>query len=457
MKWWLMLSVLLLLPSSWCFAGDVPGGGDPVIAGEVIATGLANPIDVVSVAGDTDRLFVLERPGRVRIIRNGQVLSTPFLDISALVSTSGERGLLGMAFHPDYASNGQFFVRYSNLNGESVIARYVVSANPDVADANSAHVVMAFNQSVIIHVGGAIQFGPDGLLYVTVGDASFSAAAQDTDSRLGKILRIDVDGDDFPEDETRNYAIPSGNPFGNEVWAYGLRNPYRSSIDQETGNVWIADVGQGNREEVNFHPPGNGGRNFGWPCMEGTACYPGSGCVCNDPSLTRPVFEYTHTLGCAIIGGHVYRGCAIPSLYGAYMCADYCSGRVWTFFSNGVNVADVRQRQNEINATLPTSMSSIVGIGQDAQGELYICEHGGRIVKIVPVQFDPANCAPDSIPGDVTGDQQVNVDDLLAVISNWGPCPAKPTTCPADMAPWPDGDEQVNVDDLLLVISNWGT
>ncbi|MEP6802335.1 MAG: PQQ-dependent sugar dehydrogenase, partial [Acidobacteriota bacterium] len=300
----------------------------PDILFEPLASGLPALTSIVS-AGD-GRLFLTEQSGRVRIWNGTSVQPGAFLDVSGLVSCCGERGLLSIAFHPQYASNGLFFADYTNSAGNTVIARYRVSGNPDVADAASGVVLMTITQPFSNHNGGQLQFGPDGDLYIGMGDGGSAndpmCNAQRDDVLLGKLLRIDVNVSAPPY-----YTVPSDNPFRpggvpNEVWSKGLRNPWRFSFDRGTGDLWIGDVGQGAREEVDFAPRSSGGgsgRNYGWKLMEGTICGEAgaSGCptspappACGSSSYTAPVYEYGHGAGdCSITGGYVYRGSAMPS------------------------------------------------------------------------------------------------------------------------------------------------
>lgn len=375
--------------------------GDPALGKQLIANGLDRPIWVGHAPGDFDRIFIIEHEGAIRIVKDGSLLATPFLDIDPIVQggTSGgnEQGLLGLAFHPNYDENGYFYVYYIGLNAasESVLARYEVSdADPDIADPNSAFLIMTFDQPFTNHNGGWLAFDSNGYLNLATGDGGSgndpSENAQDiTNQRLGKILRIDVDGDDFPADPNRNYAIPPENPFvgvagDDEILHYGLRNPYRCSLDRETGDLWIGDVGQDAREEISFAPAGSTGLNFGWDCMEGTLCLTNDvGCSCADPDLVDPVYDYVHEgFGgiCTVIGGYVYRGCAIPDLHGTYFLADYCSTEVWSFQFNGSNIFDFQERTSELGTG---SLSSITTFGEDAYGEIYFTDmNGGQVFKI---------------------------------------------------------------------------
>jgi len=334
---------------------------------------MSYPVYLTAPAGDT-RLFVVELPGTIRIIRNGQVLSTPFLDISSSVSMGGERGLLSMVFHPSYATNGLFYIYYTDLSGDIQIQRYHVSSNPDVADPGSALKVLSIeHSSQNNHNGGLLRFGPDGMLYAGVGDGGGAGDpdgnGQNTASHLGKLLRLDVDHGD-------PYTIPAGNPFGNEVWAYGLRNPWRYAFDKPTGLLYIADVGQNAYEEVNVQPASQAGINYGWNLMEGMHCYSGSSCT-GVSGLTLPALEYTHGDGCSITGGTVYHGSAMKGLVGRYFYSDYCGGWLKSFRFVGGKVTE--QRTWDVG-----SLGMVVSFGEDAAGELYILSQNGTVYRITP-------------------------------------------------------------------------
>ena len=352
---------------------------EPVVALQPVATGLLRPVAIAH-AGDA-RLFVVQQPGMIAIVEDGVVLPQPFLDIRPLVSSGGERGLLGLAFHPRYAENGFFFVNYTNLNGDTIVARYSVSASdPNRADPASARQILFVAQPFGNHNGGQIAFGPDRYLYIGLGDGWSGNdplnAGQDLGQLLGKILRIDVDAGE-------PYAIPSTNPFAttpgarDEIWAYGLRNPWRFAFDRATGDLWIADVGQGLWEEVNFQPASSaGGENYGWRRMEGTHCFnPSSNC--NDGTLVLPVIEYGHTGGaCSVTGGYVHRGTRFPRLHGMYIYGDYCDGIIRGARRDASGTVTSR-------ALLDTSFF-ISTFGDGADGELYVADHnGGAIYRIV--------------------------------------------------------------------------
>jgi glucose/arabinose dehydrogenase len=332
----------------------------------MIATGLARP-DTLSVDG-SGRLFVIEKPGRIRIIQNDQLLDQPFLDISNRVGSSGnEQGLLGLAFHPNYTQNGRFFVNYTDNSGNTVIARFQVSGDPNVADPNSEVKLLGIDQPFPNHNGGELAFGPDGYLYDGQGDGGSAGDpfgnAQKKDVLLGKILRLDVDS-------AEPYAVPSDNPFGNEVWAYGLRNPWRFSFDKLTGDLYIADVGQNTWEEIDYLPKGSaGGTNFGWNLREGAHDYNGSA----SPDLTEPVAEYSHQEGgCSVTGGYVYRG-SMPEWNGIYLFGDYCTGLIWGLIHSGNNWQ--KQQLFDMDFT-------ITSFGQDEKGEVYLVSDSGSVYRL---------------------------------------------------------------------------
>jgi glucose/arabinose dehydrogenase len=382
-----------------------------------VCSGLSQPLALAHAPGDASRLFVVERTGRIKVVNlaDGTVNATPFLDVSSRIATAWlEYGLLGLAFHPDYAHNGVFYVNYTPPNGaiaDTAVVQYRVSANPNVADPASATPVLRFGYGTRReHRAGWMGFGPDGYLYITTGDGGENDpdnAAQNLTMLRGKVLRLDVNGPDgvpatgdedgFPADANRNYRIPADNPFAGdpvnaqEIWAYGLRNPWRASFDRQTGDLWIGDVGQNTREEIDFQPAGaHGGRNYGWRCTEGTFCTGLSGCTCNGPTLTRPVFEYPHGTGLCVTGGYVYRGCAIPDFRGTYLYADYQVSKVFSFRYNGSTISEARERTAELAPGGGLTLQSIAALGEDDDGELYFCDYnGGEVFKLIARSTPP--------------------------------------------------------------------
>ncbi|HEV2854175.1 MAG TPA: PQQ-dependent sugar dehydrogenase [Thermoanaerobaculia bacterium] len=382
--------LLLNLPCSAALPDPEFAKGPFPVAGSLAGVRVEQAAsDLGSVTGITHvgdgRLFVTIRDGRILVLENGTVRST-FLDIRSLVTTVGEGGLLSTAFHPKYGQNGLFFVNYTNTSGDTVIARYQVSgSDPNRADPASASILLLIDQPFSNHNGGQLQFGPDGYLYIGMGDggAAFDPAcrAQKPGELLGKMLRIDVDQN---VNSAPFYGIPADNPFRgpgdprDEVWASGLRNPWRFSFDRETGDLWIGDVGQNQREEIDFQPANSrGGENYGWKVMEGTACLSADSCPastpgCNSSAFTPPVLEYNHGPHCSITGGYVYRGNGIGALKGSYVFGDFCSGTLW---------AASRQGSGFTVRTIPAQISQLTTFGEDAAGELYAATLTGRLYK----------------------------------------------------------------------------
>jgi glucose/arabinose dehydrogenase len=349
-----------------------------------VAGGLEAPLLVTNAGDGTRRLFVIEQAGRIRIVRSGTVAPTPFLDVSARISSGGERGLLGLAFHPAYESNGRFYVDYTDLAGNTVLSEFTASTSePDIAFASSERVLLRIVQPYANHNGGALAFGPDGFLYIATGDGGSGGdpgnRAQSLATRLGKLLRIDVD----TRTGSLRYGVPRTNPFVgryglDEIWALGLRNPWRFSFDRTTGDLWIGDVGQSGWEEIDRATRTSGGgrgRNFGWRILEGRACYkPAVGCSMS--GKTPPIAVYSHSLGCAVTGGYVYRGAGSPILRGAYLFGDYCSGRIWSLTAAGPSVQTPR--------LLLSSGRAIASFGEDEAGEIYIADlAAGEILRVV--------------------------------------------------------------------------
>jgi glucose/arabinose dehydrogenase len=384
-----LIPVLLIILVICAFITNAAATG---ITTTRLASGLSSPIFVTSPSSDLQRLFIVERPGRIKILRDGQVLTTPFLDIAGRVLSGGERGLLGLAFHPDYDSNGYFYVNYTNLSGNTVVSRFEVSADPDLADSSGEYILLTITQPFSNHNGGMIAFGPnDGYLYIGMGDGGSGGdpqnLAQSDSVMLGKMLRIDVDGGS-------PYAIPLDNPFAgpgdplDEIWAKGLRNPWRFSFDRQTGDIYIADVGQSQWEEIDYQPASSvGGENYGWRLMEGNHCY-NPPIDCDSGGLTYPIYEYSHggsPFRCSITGGYVYRGNAIPQLPGTYFFADYCSDQIWSFRYDGSNIIEFTDRTLELEPDSGRVINDISSFGEDGSGELYIVDLGGEIFKIIPL------------------------------------------------------------------------
>ena len=331
-----------------------------------------NPVYVTAPPGDSARLFVVEQAGTIRVLHHDTTRARPFLDITNRVLSGGERGLLSVAFHPQYATNGRFYVYYTNLNGDIRIVRFNVSSDPDSADRATADTVLKVPHPVNNnHNGGQLQFGPDGMLWAGTGDGGGSGDpngnGQNKHALLGKLLRLDVSG-------------ASDTSFAPEVWSYGLRNPWRFSFDRQTSDLYIADVGQNQWEEVDVAPTGTQlgrGANYGWNIMEGNHCYQSANC--STTGLILPVTEYVHASGaCSITGGYVYRGSALPGLAGNYFYADYCTGSVFSIRYPGSGPADW--------TSILTPGSGVSSFGQDVRGELYIVQLGGPVYRIVPSQ-----------------------------------------------------------------------
>lgn len=342
-------------------------------------SGLAAPLGITHAGDNTGKLYVVEQAGQIRVIDNGTLLGVPFLNITMRVLSGGEQGLLGLAFPPGYATKRYFYVNYTTnigSTGNTVIARYrVTGLDPNVADPASEEILLTIAQPFANHNGGQLAFGPDGFLYIGMGDGGGagdpSGNAQNPASLLGKILRIDVESAVSP------YAIPASNPFltnpayRGEIWALGLRNPWRFSFDRQTGNLYIADVGQSAFEEVDFQPSGAGGQNYGWNIMEGAHCFGNPACNPSGMGLVLPVTEYDHGQGCSITGGFVYRGQTYQRIQGTYIYADFCSGRFWGLTN------DNAVWQNTLLLAGPSSISSF---GEDEAGNLYATNLAAGIV-----------------------------------------------------------------------------
>lgn len=351
---------------------------------ELVADGLDTPVYVTHAGDASGDLYLLEKEGKIRIVREGALVAEPFLDISDRVTTGGnEQGLLGLAFAPDYSESGYFFVHYSDNDGNTMVARFQRTAERTLADASSEFIVLQLDQPARNHNGGMLAFGPDGYLYIGMGDGGGSGDrynnGQNPDTLLGKMLRIDV-----MSDLAEPYTIPADNPWvdvdwngtdvRDEIWAVGLRNPWRYSFDRATGDLWIGDVGQNQYEEIHFTPANSsGGHNYGWPIVEATHCYGSS--TCETAGFTIPVAEYSHSGHCSVTGGYVYRGADIPALDGVYLYGDYCSGMIWALWpANGLwQTAELFQSDARISS-----------FGEDEEGEIYVTDmSGGRLLRLV--------------------------------------------------------------------------
>jgi len=380
------LSLICASGASACGSGfdnetpDPPDGTEPV-ALQQVASGLAFPLYLTAPTGDP-RLFIVEKGGGIRIVKDGALLPVPFLDLSGQVSTGGEQGLLGLAFSPQYASDGRFYVNYTDLSGDTQVAGFQVSADPDVAVPESRVSILSVDQPFANHNGGQLLFGPDGFLYVMLGDGGSSddpaGTGQSLADLLGSILRIEPLA-------AGGYAVPADNPFVGaagaqpEIWSYGLRNPWRVAFDSDNGDLYVADVGQRRLEEVTVSPAADGagrGRNFGWDIMEGDECFLADSC--DQDGLEIPVVTYDHGSGCSITGGFVYRGAAIPALQGHYFYSDFCSGFVRSFrYEDGAAVDEFQWPTLAPGAGVPS-------FGTDAAGELYVMSTAGLVFKVVP-------------------------------------------------------------------------
>ena len=387
----LKILMLVALVPLWTACAQTSGSDDPgdgssggttpdvvEVQLEPVVTGLNQPLDLVNAGDGSGRLFVVEKGGTVRILQDGELAAEPFLDISEKVTKNSERGLLGLAFAPNYAETGLFYVNYTNLQGNTVVAEYAVSDNPAKADPASEMILLTIPQPEPNHNGGDLAFGPDGMLYIATGDGGGGGDrhgqignGQSLDTLLGKLLRIEVGSG-------QGYSVPTNNPFVSaeearpEIWAYGLRNPWRFSFDRETGDLYIGDVGQNAFEEIDFQAAGSGGgQNYGWRVMEGFHCFNPSDC--DTSGLTLPVLEYPHSEGNSVTGGYVYRGAAIPELVGQYVYGDFGSGRVWR----------AQQQNGEwTNKLLLESGLNIAGFGTDEAGELYVVAINGGVYRL---------------------------------------------------------------------------
>lgn len=436
---------LLLVALVGAIAGPAQVLADPALTTVTVATGLETPVYVTAAPGDASRVFVVERSGAIRVVdlATGKVQPEPFLKYTDL-STDTEQGLLGLAFSPNYAQNGLFYTYRSNAKGDIVVEGLQVSADPNVADATSANVIFTEPHEQVYHYGGWLGFGPkDGDLYISIGDDGGLTNAQNPNALYGKILRIDVNSDAFPDDPTRNYAIPPTNPFAGgggagEVFAYGLRNPWRAGFDSLTGDLYLGDVGENSIEEVDFIPGASGGgQNFGWNILEGDQPT-GIG----DPTglnLTGPIHQYTHAIGSAVSGGDVFRGDSIAGLQGTYFFGDFISGKLWSMRVVDGQVTEFEDRTAELQPA-GSAILNPAGFGQDALGRIYVADFSsGSILRLeaVPAAADPnrdgvvdlsdfgilkANFGSGSTwaQGDFNGDGKVDLTDFGVLKANFG-------------------------------------
>lgn len=429
---------------------------------ELISDQFERPTYVIAPPNDHERLFVVEQfhnggnTGYVWIVKNGVLLPQPFLAITP-VSTDFSTGALCLEFDPDFETNGYVYVKYTDDDdpfGDVIVSRFTVSENPDQADPASELQIIKIPQPHNFHQGGWLGFGPDGYLYISSGDGGPAEdpdrRGQDLNSLLAKMLRIDVRTDDFPADPNLYYAIPSDNPFVNktgldEIWAYGLREPWRCSFDSLTGDLYIADVGQEGWEEVNIQDANSlGGENYGWSCKEGTGPGVHAGDTeCSGQSFVDPVYQYPilSLPECSITGGYVYRGSAIPELYGRYLFADWCTSRIWSFrYANG-NMVDFQEHSIVMEDNPAPTLGQINSFGQDACGELYLTTFTGQLFKIVPQ-------IPAVLIGDINNSLRVDYADVVLFANEWmqtGP------NNPADF----DNNQIVNIDDVHLFAQFW--
>ncbi len=402
-------------------AGPAPAGVEPVL----VASGLSAPLRVTAPAGDFQRLFVVEQGGRIRIVKDGLLLGGSFLDLSGRISSGSERGLLGLAFHPQYRRNGRFFVNYTDPQGNTVVSEFGVSSNPDSANAGSERVLLRQTQPFSNHNGGHLAFSPiDGTLYVGFGDGGSGGdpqnLAQNDGTWLGKILRIDVDD----RDAGKEYAVPADNPFAGrtnprpEIWAKGLRNPWRFSFDLAIGDLWIGDVGQGAWEEIDWQPASSpGGENYGWRRMEGFHCYdPASGCL--TASLTLPTLEYAHSTApprCSVTGGVVSRGASVPEIAGRYLFADYCSGELFSVRRLGGEVTDARNHRAEWVPAGGRTIDRVTDLGEDARGDVYVTDAaGGEVFRLTTTTPSAMRLVPIVLDATGRGDSRFSTELVVA-------------------------------------------
>jgi glucose/arabinose dehydrogenase len=441
------------------------------VSHQLIASGLVKPMQTESIPGESTRMCVVEQRGTIKLLKNGVLQTTPYLDIDALVPDQTYGGLFGMTFHPNYQQNGKFYVHHTTGTTSAItvwIAEYTRGSNPDVVDATTRRVILklATPSAQGYHLGGSLAFGADGLLYIPLGDGGYtgdpggpprSQSTVGATALWGKVLRVDVDGDDFPSDAERNYRVPADNPFvgvagEDEIFVRGLRNPFRASFDRTTGLLWIGDVGGTLREEVDtLNPLADAGANYGWNCAEGTACTTNANCTCGT-ALKAPVYDYTHSIGLSITGGAVYHGCSMPAFDGHYFFADYQNNK---FFSATVTATNGLTTVVDRTTQFAGGTSTITSICAAADGELYITNHtAGTVRRLIQTPAPPdlnGNGIADACEctGDLIPDRIVDGADLGSMLSAWGPTSAGN---PADIY----ANGVVNGSDLGLLLANWG-
>ncbi|MBL9118456.1 MAG: PQQ-dependent sugar dehydrogenase [Phycisphaerae bacterium] len=471
------MQVAPFVTAATCFVAALPltgfGGGlgstalGQTLTVQTVATGLTKPVFLTHAPGDPTRLFVVEQRGIIKVIKNGTVQATPFLNIDSQVPEQTYSGMLGIAFHPNYQKNRKFYVHHTTGTSSAITVNIreftAIDGNPDQADPASGKTILKLNSPSTqgFHLGGWIGFGPDNYLYIPLGDGGYTGDPQGPPRSQnlvgqwwGKILRVDVDGDDFPADATRNYAVPPTNPFvgvagDDEIWMRGLRNPFRASFDRATGWLYVGDVGGTAREEIDVLTPASAGGNGGWNCTEGFLCASNANCSCPSVTLTTPIYDYNHSVGQSITGGAVYRGCAMPDLDGTYFFADYQANKAFSLRWDGTAVSEFTNR----TASLGTP-NTPVAIGEDYYGELYLVLHTpGQIKKIVPTPASPdadGDGIPDSCEsplfGDINGDGHVDGADLSILLGAWGA-----SVSPADL----NHDGTVDSTDLALLLGAW--
>ncbi len=442
------------------------------ISHTLVASGFLKPMQVAVTPGDATRLCVVEQRGQIRLVKSGVLQATSFLNIDTLVPDQTYGGMFGIAFHPDYASNGKFYVHHTTGATSAIviwIAEYTRGKNADVIDPATRRVIfsLASPSTQAFHLGGSLCFGADGLLYIPLGDGGYtgdaggpqrSQAITGTSALFGKVLRLDVNGDDFPSDPNKNYHIPAGNPFvgvtgEDEIFVRGMRNPFRASFDAGTGVLWLGDVGGTVREEIDtLDPTTDAASNYGWNCAEGLLCTTNTNCNCATGGLRPPVHDYTHTVGLCITGGTVYRGCAMPAFEGHYFFADYQNNKI---FTGEVTPANKLTNVVERTAQFSGGTSTITSISAGLDGELYVTNHStGMVRKIVqsPAPPDangngvPDNCEPPANPYDLDADGMVGAADLAIVLNEWG-----------NKGGIGDVDHSGSVDaaDITLILGNW--